>query len=412
MDTLEVSTSYWNHIDKIYSDIKQGDNESADQLDQRIKNLIERCQYSNKEKLVHRTELLFHVTKHFEVKKWVRSKKRREDVTYQALLQYAKEHEMTVKDFKHHKLNGGVTQPMTVDAIMMFKQNGKKGTKTSGSYRMSSQSTCDSKMCSKCNTVHQFKDCPAFGKKCHKCGFKNHFSSCCRSSRSNGQDSDRHRGRTPARSRSNERHHRPCRGRHSRSRSRSRSGSQTRNAHSIEIDWYDIDDIDVLRTFHSISRSRSVAAILNDTDPDGKTKILTKLRVKLPYRNVVDVMEVKVDDGAEANILPLHTFRSMFPHKLDEDGYPKDDALRGSKMTLQCYDDSKLVNHGTITLRLKHYSKDSFQDHQFFVVETPTWKEIIIGHPASVRLGLIQVLYKNHAKTMSSIEADQTNNLF
>ena len=49
------------------------------------------------------------------------------------------------------------------------------------------------------------------------------------------------------------------------------------------------------------------------TDPDGKTKILMKLRVKLPYRNVADVMEVKVDDGAEANILPLNTFRSMFP---------------------------------------------------------------------------------------------------
>ena len=112
-DTLEVSTSYWNHIDEIYSDIKQGDNESTNQLDQRIKNLVERCQYSTEEKLVRRTELLFHATKHFEVKKWVRSKKRREDVTYQALLQYAKEHEMTVKDFKHHKSNGGVAQLTT-----------------------------------------------------------------------------------------------------------------------------------------------------------------------------------------------------------------------------------------------------------------------------------------------------------
>ena len=61
-----------------------------------------------------------------------------------------------------------------------------------------------------------------------------------------------------------------------------------------------------------------VASITNDTDPDGKTKIVTKLRIKLSYRNVADIMEVKVDDGAEANILPLHTFRSMFPHKLDE----------------------------------------------------------------------------------------------
>ena len=75
-DMLEVSTSYWNHINEMYSDIKQGDDESIDKLDQRIKNLVEKCQYTEAEKLVCRTELLFHATKHFEVKKWVRSKKR------------------------------------------------------------------------------------------------------------------------------------------------------------------------------------------------------------------------------------------------------------------------------------------------------------------------------------------------
>ena len=70
-DNLKVSTSYWNHIDEIYSDIKQGDNESTNQLDLRIKNLIERCQYLTEEKVVCKTELLFHMTKHFEVKKWM-----------------------------------------------------------------------------------------------------------------------------------------------------------------------------------------------------------------------------------------------------------------------------------------------------------------------------------------------------
>ena len=99
-DTLEVSTSYWNHIDEIYSDIRQGEQETTDQLDQHIKDLVERCQYQTEdEKMVCRTELLFHATKHFEVKKWVRLKKKREDITYTALLQHAKEHEMTVKDF-------------------------------------------------------------------------------------------------------------------------------------------------------------------------------------------------------------------------------------------------------------------------------------------------------------------------
>ena len=39
-DTLEVLTSYWNHIDKMYSDIRQGEHESTDQLDQCIKNIV------------------------------------------------------------------------------------------------------------------------------------------------------------------------------------------------------------------------------------------------------------------------------------------------------------------------------------------------------------------------------------
>ena len=45
LETLEVLTSYWNHIDEIYSDIKQGDDESIDNLYQCIKNLVEKCQY-------------------------------------------------------------------------------------------------------------------------------------------------------------------------------------------------------------------------------------------------------------------------------------------------------------------------------------------------------------------------------
>ena len=99
-DTLEVAISYWNYIDEMYSDIRQGEHKSTDQLNQCIKNIVKRCQYQTKaEKMVHRTELLFHATKHFQVKKWVRSKKRREDITYQALLQHAKEHEMMAKDF-------------------------------------------------------------------------------------------------------------------------------------------------------------------------------------------------------------------------------------------------------------------------------------------------------------------------
>ena len=221
-DTLEVLTSYWNHIDEMYSDIKQGDDESIDKLDQCIKNLVKKCQYTEAEKLVCRTELLFHVTKHFEVKKWVQSMKRQEDITYTALPQYAKEHEMTEKDFNCHKSNGGTAQPTTINAIESFKC-GKKGSRNgssnraSSSHRGSTDKCSIDKMCSKCNLTHTYKDCPVFGKKCHKCGNKNHFSSCCRSNVS--QDKGCQRDRTQTHGRSAERCHRPSRDRCSRSRS-------------------------------------------------------------------------------------------------------------------------------------------------------------------------------------------------
>ena len=143
------------------------------------------------------------------------------------------------------------------------------------------------------------------------------------------------------------------------------------------------------QSFSTISRLKSVASISNDTDPEGKTKILTVLQLKLPHHNGIDDITVKVDNGAEGNILPLNSFRAMFPHALNANGYPKPGLLRGSKMTLECYDDRKLVNHGSIKLRLQHYSEKSYQDHSFYVVETKTLKPTIIGHPASIRLGLI-----------------------
>ena len=100
-------------------------------------------------------------------------------------------------------------------------------------------------------------------------------------------------------------------------------------------------------------------------DPEGKTKILTILNIKLPHRNGIDNVKVKVDNGAEANILPLDSFRAMFSHALNKQGYLKVRFLRGSRTNLECYNDGRLVDHGSIKLRLQYYSDKSFQDHYF-----------------------------------------------
>ena len=389
--------------------------ETTDQLDQCIKILVERCGYTSpEEKTQCWLELLFHVTKDFEVKKWVRSQTAlNETVTFDKLLQHAKQHKATVKDFQWHKSNGGVAMSTTINEIRTFKQ--RKG---QGQWARSK-----GKICGKCGTSHPPRECPAWGKKCHKCGNKNNFSTQCRSKQSGGGNRKSH-----STSRGCKGKGKPCQ------QSRSRSNPVTKSAYSMESASFQdhSDDLHgentdnlhgqhrgdlhgasfqdhpnstefLKQSFSTISRLKSVASISNDTDPEGKTKI-TMLQLKLPHHNSIDNITVKVDDGAMGNILPLNSFRAMFPHALDANGYPKPGFQRGSKMTLKCYDDGKLINHGSIKLKLQHYSEKSFQDHSFYVIETKTPKPIIVGHPASIRLGLIRVLCKNISKSVLAIE--------
>ena len=292
-DTLEVSTSYWNHIDEMYSDISQGKQETTDQLDQHIKILVEMCSYmTDNEKKQHWLELLFHATKHFKVKKWVRLQTaQKETVTLDKLLQHAKQHEATIKDFHQHKSNRGVATATTIDKIRTFKHRKGQGHRAKGN---------QGKICGKCGMSHPPRECPASGKKCHKCGNKNHFSKQCRSKQSGA---------------GNRKPHSTSRGHKGKGKphcSRSRSKSVTKSAHSIESASFqdhpeDLDgeytdlhgeqrenlhgtnsfqdhqeSTDFLKqSFSTISRLKSVASISNDTDPEGKTKILS-LAVKTP----------------------------------------------------------------------------------------------------------------------------------
>ena len=155
---------------------------------------------------------------------------------------------------------------------------------------------------------------------------------------------------------------------------------------SMGLSFQDPDEGTISKkTFHAISWSKLVSSISNETDPDGKTKILMILNIKLPHQPIIDDIRVKVDDGAEANILPLDSFRTMFPHALDNHGYPKDRFLRRSSTNLKSYSDGKLINHASIKLRPQHYSDESFQDHSFYVVETRMHKDIIVRYTAKTR---------------------------
>ena len=161
----------------------------------------------------------FHATKHFKVKKWVRSETSKDQTpSFDDLLKHAKEHEATIKDFNWHKSNRGVAQMTTINEIKSFKFKKGNGYKPKGS---------NGKTCGKCGASHPSRECLTWGRKCHKCGNKNHFSTCCRLKQKGPQDSSKNCpwGRSKSRGR---------KGKGKPSRSRSRSVSFTCDAHSTE----------------------------------------------------------------------------------------------------------------------------------------------------------------------------------
>ena len=59
--------------------------------------LVRKCKFSDTHLEAQKIEIFFHATKHFKVKKWVKAKTH-EQVKYNEI-EYAKQHESTVKDF-------------------------------------------------------------------------------------------------------------------------------------------------------------------------------------------------------------------------------------------------------------------------------------------------------------------------
>ena len=71
-----------------------------------------------------------------------------------------------------------------------------------------------------------------------------------------------------------------------------------------------------------------------DTARDGKTYVQAELDVQLPHHKYRSTLKVKLDMGAEANILPLRTYKKMFPHQLLPDGTPDPQFLKNTTLGL------------------------------------------------------------------------------
>ena len=105
-----------------------------------------------------------------------------------------------------------------------------------------------------------------------------------------------------------------------------------------------------------------------------------------------DAIWVKVDIGAEANILPLHLFAKMFPHLLLPDGSPDPTQLKHAHTEFTWDKSNKVPSLGCTYLDIAMPGEKVITS-QFFL--SSHYDQIFLGYPSCDQLGAYILLFKN-----------------
>ena len=176
-------------------------------------------------------------------------------------------------------------------------------------------SSNNNKSCKYCGKTHSKGNCPAYGKKCQKCGRDNHFKSVCRSS-GNGNDK--------------------C----DFSQVRPRKGYKGKCFHEVTEDkdesMNDLAD-QVQSLFYHDMHCNSI-----------NMRMYTELECKTSPTSRVTRQTFKVDTDADGNLMPITMFTKLFP-RVSLDALAK---TIESGISLFTYNNTPIKQFGTCSVHL------------------------------------------------------------
>ena len=97
--------------------------------------------------------------------------------------------------------------------------------------------------------------------------------------------------------------------------------------------------------------------------------------------------ELKIDSGAEANVLTLTKYREMFPKRVDKDGVPDKTYLKMSNKKLEAYGGVEVSQLGTVNLQCEYGGKKFMC--RFFLCDIEG--SMLLGLPTCEALGIIKI---------------------
>ena len=423
--SFEQSTSFWHFRDAYLADFRQDPSETTADLDLRIKQMVRGCQWKKETEEERMIDLLYHATIYYEVRKYIQESEPAA-LTYEMVIEKAKAHERNVLEYKDHQAShGGANSApsynnplLTAHALTKRRPSGR-----------GNNGHC-------CGKSHERGNCPMYGKTCNKCKGINHFQAVCRSKVTAKMAQSPHQSKKsqPQRHGSMGSYSGQGKGggKHQQQKKKTPKKPPKQNAYAVtfknlvpsevtttsggerenhgkvssktvlsgpeEEGMYNRFSCFAVHSKMSQStnaKSKPLEGLYTDTDPDDRSEIITDITIRMPGKAGTMMMEVKVDPGAQPSCIPLHKFKTLFPH-LCRDGLPKEGLLDNTQNKFQSYNGGEMMCYGHLLIDVKDKVTKKYHPIRFYVMNTDV-PRILISHAASYWLGLVKVLCDNKA---------------
>ena len=131
--------------------------------------------------------------------------------------------------------------------------------------------------------------------------------------------------------------------------------------------------------------------------------LLVRARTNSRTHNI----RVKADPGTDANLMPIHHFREIFPYLCDSSGNPKEGILEKAESSFESYSGDNVTVIGQTKIYAKNKQTQQFMTTRIFMIARDRGP-IFLGNAACQWLGLIAVLIENKAPVVGRFVADIT----
>ncbi|CAI9715336.1 Hypothetical predicted protein [Octopus vulgaris] len=284
-----------------FQGLKQDPQETIDNFLSRLKNVAEKCKFKDKDERI--VDQLIWGCAHKEVQKSLIGK---DALQLIEAVDTARAFEATIKQVASLSLQTS-SLGSSVDIVSRHRTHTRK------------QRTCQY-----CGIEHEFnnrKKCPAFGTHCKACGKLNHWEKMCRLTKSQKNK--------PQFSKM--------------------SGNRRRDIHAqqqntSEEEFLAVGTINVHETRNDDQRENEAYTTIRIQKKSGRKRTNIDLRLK-------------IDTGAQSNILPVNLYKKMFSEHMTEEDKVKEGILTPSDVILTAYGGTRIPQLGKITITGTHKGK-------------------------------------------------------